>query len=588
MAGPTMVHRDLEPRKGASSKGLMPLARMQQTGLAEKPVVRPSVNMLVLRSLVDRDDIMFAIRSTIRRAIGEMQWKIVPDLDGIKADLKRWETTLLVNLALPGFGLDFQPQAMSMEIYQKASGALRDVLREVIKEGDDPATSPKIRNFFENVVAAHDAIALSHVEAVEKIFKSPNSTQTTFRSFIDLVIDDITLYDAGVIVKNANLDGDLGEIYHLPGWQVRPYRAKDRSTPLPPFVAYDWIVDSVTKAYFNMAEVCYIMCNPQEDGYGKSPAEALVDQMIGGVYADAYLVDGFANNNMPYFVFDAGPNVQEGERRAIEKAWDQRVTNGSHRGIFIANAEGVKGFMPVPTPNDKDDSTIEKLKFWANRKCAAYGLSLNDIGFTEDLHRTTSDTQQDLTQTRGIDSFSIVLEEMLNVNIVQGSMWVRSEPEDPNSLAGTMKPCFPFHDVILKFERGSKEDRLDKSASTIALVKAGIWSINEERKALDQPPVPGGDVHVVFDGSSPMKVEDLPNLPAPPDPSQQQGPPGAEAPGARGLEDDGAKDGSPQPGAPKPPANQGGGQDSDDQDDDTQKMKSIERVADRLRKMVAS
>jgi hypothetical protein len=589
MAGPT--RRNLEPRKGANGKGLAPLTRLQQTGIAERPASRQNLmNMMALKQLVERDDIMYAIRSTIRRAIGEMKWKVVPDLDAIKADLERWENVVLVNLALPGFQIEFQPQAMSMSIYERATGALKDVLREVIKDGEEPATSPKIRNFFENVVAAHDAIAKSHIEEVERVFRTPNLTQNTFREFMDLIVDDITLFDAGVIVKNPTLDGKLGEIYQLPGYQVRPYRAKDMSIPLPPGVAYDWVVDSTIRAYFNMAEICYIMCNPQENGYGKSPAEALIDQMVGGVYADAYLVDAFANNNMPNFVFDLGPNVQEGERRAIEKAWDARVSQGLHRGIFVANAEGVKGFMPLQNGKDNDDTTIEKLKFWANRKCAAYGLGLSDIGFTEDLKaKATAEDQSNLSQTRGIDSFAIVIEEKLNVNIVRGNMWLREDPENTNSLAGRVVPCFPFKDVKIAFERGSKEDRLDKAEKAISLVSAGIFSINEERKELDMGPIPGGDVHVVFQGGSPMKVEDLPNIPAPQDPNAQQGgAPGQEAPGAPGQQDPTAQqphsNGPPKPGQPKSPQQN----DPDEGGDAVEKMNSIEHMARELAKLVVS
>jgi hypothetical protein len=598
MTGPSLA-KDLEPRKGATTRGMLPLQRLQQSGLADKPVARDgTTNFVALKALANRDDIIWSIRSTIRRAIGEMKWKVAPDLDAIKADLKRWETTVLVNLALPGFGLNFKPQTMSMQIFEKASGSLREVLREALKQGEEPATSPTIRNFFSNVQSAHEAIALSHVESVERIFRTPNNTQKTFRELMDLIIDDITLYDAGVIIKNATLSGDLGELYHLPGWQIRPYRAKDRTIPQPPHVAYDWIVDSITKAYFNNAEVCYVAANPQESGYGLSPCETIIDQMLGAVYGDAYLIDGFINNNLPYFVFDCGPTVQEGERRSIEKAWDQRVSQGGHRGIFVANAEGIKGFMPVPSPTDKDSSTIEKLKFWANRKCAAYGLSLNDIGFTEDLHRTTSETSADLSQTRGIDSFAVVLEEKLNVEIVQGMMWVRDDPENTNALAGSSKRCFEFSDVRLGFERGNKEDRMDKAEQAMGLVTAGIWSINEERKEMDLPPIPGGDVHVAFGATGGVKIEDLPNLPAPADPAAQQGAPGAaggpdeEAPGAPGQEDPnkpgggkGAAPGAPKP--PPPPKPPDAKTDTAGTDPTTQKMTDIERVADRLRKLVS-
>jgi hypothetical protein len=590
LAGPPSRSRRVEPRKGASTAGVPSLVRLQAAGIAEGPASKSTkMNMAVLKNLAERDDIIYSCRKAIRMALGELPWKIVPNLDAIKADLKQWQTMVLVNLALPGMDLNFTPQSMNLELYMKARGALRDILRDALIAGEDPASSPRVRGFFENVLAAHDAVAQSHIAEVQKLFKRPNETETSFRSLLDLVIDDITLYDAGILIKNPTLDGRIGELYHLPGEEIRIYRAKDRSTPRPPHVAYDWTVNAQTRAFFNNDELTYMMVNCQKNGYGMSPVEVLIEQMIGAIYADAYLVDAFANNNMPYFVFDLGPNIDEGERRAAETRWDERVSKGQHRGLFLANKDGVKGFMPIPAAQDKDSTTIDKLKFWANRKTAAFGLSLNDIGFTEDLHRTTSETQADLTQSRGIESNARVVEEYLNGEVVCGWMWVRDDPEDPNSFAGKSVPCFPYRDVMFEFQTSKAEDRLKKAEELLSQVKAGAISINEVRREMGQPPVPGGDVHVCFEGT-PIKIEDLPNIP-PPQAATPPGAPGAdpfggqkqdgkEAPGAPGQEDPKQT----QPGQNQPPKKPNPFQ----AQDQTQKgLNSLEQFADRLRKLVA-
>lgn len=514
---------NLEPRKGGGeqveeNQRLLNVRRETGQERDHKPrrfIAPPAA----LKQLADADDIIFAIRRTLRNAIGELEWKIVPDLDAIKDDLARWASVVAAKIALPGLPIDFVPDAISPQIYTAAIPTLADLVWDLLQnQGVDPSdlsANHRFRAFFENLVVAHDAIARSHISQVKELFDRPNpSAESSFRAWSDLIIDAVTLYDSGCIVKNPTLTGKLGELYTVPGEQIEIYRNKDRSTPQPPYIAYHWIQEGIIKAFFNNVELVHVMANPQETGYGMSPIEVLISNMVGTRYADAYLIDWYMQNNMPFFVFDLGPNVTNDERTAVENAWDQRVSRGKHRGIFVANKDGVKGFMPMPTASNKDADVMAQLKFWANRKCAAYGLSLNDIGFTEDLHRTTAETQADLTQSRGIESLARVLEGYFNGEIVKGQMWMRSDPEDPAQLEGKMVPCFPFRDVRFQFFSDETEARLRKAQQWVPLVASGIATINEARRELVLPNVPGGDEAVVFTAGS-VKVRDLPDLPGP-------------------------------------------------------------------------
>jgi Phage portal protein len=521
LGGPT--RQDLEPRKGAADTARLQTiqATRQRTG-QERDVQerRFVISPNQIKALADQDDIIFSIRRTLRNAIGKLGWKIVPDLDGIKADLTRWAASVAANVALPGLDIEFTPQAISADLYVKAIGPLRDLIVDLLlNEGvpqDRLASNPRYRQFFQNLVSAHEAIAMGHIQPVHDLFNKPNpSAESSFRAFLNLVVDDITLFDAAAVIKNPAMNGrTLGEIYTLPGEQIEIYRNKDRSTPQPPFIAYHWMVEGQIRAVYNNDELVYLMANPQQNGYGKSAMDVLIEQMVGSRYADAYLVDWYQNNNMPFFVFDCGPQVGQEDRDAIEVAWDNRVSKGRHRGIFIANKEGVKGFMPLPPTTNKDMEVLEQLKFWANRKCAAFGLSLNDIGFTEDLHRTTADTQADLTQSRGVESMGDLVESYLNGEIVKGDMWVRDDPENPESLEGREVPCFAYRDVKFEFFTDESQQRLQKATMMAPLVMSGIASTNEARHELGYQPAEGGDELVNFTAGG-IRVRDLPELPGP-------------------------------------------------------------------------
>jgi hypothetical protein len=520
--------RRIDPRKGQNPAGVQIRPDTSKTG-AGRPLARTGVvDYGTIYNLADTDDIIFSLRRTVRSAIGELPWKAVPDLDGIKADLNRWRQCVEINMASPGLGLPFQPQTLTMSFFLRASGALQDLLKRVTAEskGDTSQihTNPDLRQFFDNCLKHHQAIAESHLYAVRMALEQPNpSAESSFRAFLNLIVDDLMLFDAAAIVKNPTEDGQLGELYTLPGQNIRLYRSRDLSTPPPPHIAYDWFEEEKVRAVYNNLELVYLAANMRRNGYGKPPLEAILKLMVGALYGDNYLLEQFTNNNMPAGVFDLGEGIDDGERRAVEKSWDGKVAKGQRRIIFVANPAGVKGFIPIPQPSNKDQDINELFKLWAARKCAVFGMSLNDIGFTEDLHRTTAETQANLTQSRGVRSMADLIAGYINMEIVRGQLWLRDQPENPLCLDGVAYPVFPFRDVKFEFVQEEEEDKKEQADRDSALISNGVMCINEVREERGLRPIEGGDEHIISTGGTPMRVADLPILPTPTPEQMTQG-----------------------------------------------------------------
>lgn len=510
MSGPTVN----EPRKGVASPSVSNVERGYLDG---DRVVRPSLLAVSnLRALAERDDVIVSIRRVLRNSIGELKWKIVPDIVAIESDIKRWKSTVEINLAMRGeMKMHFEPQAMSREFFEGATGILQNLLVEEAQEEDaDFATSHRLHAFFENILAAHNVIAESHVAPVQQLFEQPNSSDT-YRSFMDQIVDSLTLYDAAAIVKNPMLEEDrIGEIYLIPGEDVRIYRRADRQQPFAPDIAYDWSTNDKILAFYNALELCYITANPQSNGYGRPPLEALVSAMLASLSSDEYLLDFFMNNNVPAGIFDLGPNVDQGERDAVEKQWNNDIRKGLRRIKFVSNMEGVKGFMPMPSPTMRDNEQIALFDMWVKRKTGVFGLSPNDIGHTQDMHLANSEQQATLTQARGIDSLARIIENHLNTSIVKGTMWRRTDPLNVKDMTGRPLPVFPFKDVRFEFVTGERDEDNDTSTRDKTYFDMGVLSINEIRKHRGMPAIPGGDEHVVTQQII-MRVEDFPQIPVP-------------------------------------------------------------------------
>lgn len=510
----------IEPRKGQQNAGVR--VRSDKTLMGDgRPLAKTGVvNYGTIYDLADNDDIVFSIRRTIKAGVTEVPWKISPDLDGIKSDLKRWRQIVEINISAPGLQIKFEPQHIDPSFFLQASGALRELLQRVGKEEQhDPSkihTNSDLRQFFDNVLKYHQAIAEAHIQVVKQFLDKPNpSAESSFPAFLNLVLDDLMLYDAAAIIKNPTESGALGEIYTLPGQNIRVYRSLDYSTPQAPHIAYDWYEDDRIRAVYNNLELVYLAANMRRNGYGKPPLESILKLMVAALYGDNYIIEQFTNNNMPAGLFDLGDGIDIGEIDAYQKKWDQKVAKGLRRIMFVANPEGVKGFIPIPQPSNKDQDINELFKRWAARKCAVFGLSLNDIGFTEDLHRTTAETQQEMTQSRGIKAFADLIAGYINQEIVRGELWLRDEPDNLNCLEGTALSCFPFRDVKFEFVEEASDDKKEQADRDAQLVRSGVLSINEVREERGKHPIEGGDEHVIFDGSTPMRVADLTNLPTP-------------------------------------------------------------------------
>jgi hypothetical protein len=505
-----------------------------------------------IRELALNDDIIVAIRRSIRMAIGDMEWKIVPDVARQKADLKAWQQFTELNLAMPGLNMQFHPQAIDPIFFTRASGALRELLQDEDASDEDEGgdgtlkNNTRLREFFDNCLLVHSARAERNAEKVRAFFDhpEPDDESVTFRDFSDQIIDSLTLWDCAPIVKNPDKAGmSLYETYLLPGDEIHLYRRADRKRPMPPNKAFEWRINDQVRAYYNALEMTYITANRQPDGYGKPPVESLFNQIMASLYGDAYMLEFFANNNAPRGVFDLGPNVSQEDRDAVEERWNGLVKAGQRRIIFVSNSENVKGYIPVPEATNRDSEVMAAFEMWAKRKCAVFGLNLGDIGFTENLHRSTAEDQSEKSQSRGINSLARVIAGGLNTGIIKSHFWVRDDPLDPNNLNGTAKPVFPFTDVKFEWVLGDDNDGKDEETGIAAMLSAGVLTINEVRKDQGKPPLPGGDVATIS-GAGLIKVADLKELPAPQPPQ----PPGAA--GALPGGDPNAPPGTPKPGGP--------------------------------------
>ena len=467
------------PRKGGDllssiMDSVASAGRDMGQGKRERPKI---LDFKTIETLAHSDPLVFAIMQSRRDQIKLSEWDVVPDVDEILSELDEWKEVSLIQLK--PFASDLiTPRffRLSKEIFEIGQTQINRVLRDKTPTVDKKTNINILFDVLERRVK-DEAVNISI--PIRDLLKKPSDDYTGLKPLLLRVVDDILLYDAGVIVKNNNSAGNkLAEIYDIPGEELVVCRNADRSIPKPPDTAFVWNNKQEDIAEFTRDEIVYFVNNMQPHFYGFAPIEVMAYVITTSLYADQYNIEFFKNSNIPPMIINLGKDVRPENRVAFQRFWNQEIgrRGAIHRVMFVSGTEKMDS-IPLTMGTNKDMQMYEYLKWSTSIKCACFQLSPQDVGFTQDLHRTTAEVQYKITKDRGLRSILTLFEDGLNDGIVK-----------PMDKAGMVK----FKWLGLDTVDNSLQTDIDN-----ADINNGIISRNQRRRRLGLRPIRGGDVILV-------------------------------------------------------------------------------------------
>lgn len=473
-------------------KGLFGFANAMVQKKQQKPFV---INAQTMDRLAKTDPVTWAIVRTIKSRVNSTKWAIVPDTEYIEKELDRWEEYAVESLN--PYGLQEAPfisKLLDRDLFEEIGKKLDAVRADSMLS--DTEKSKAMRWIFKSVKRGLVYEAQIHCEEVKKLFNRPNnSAETSLRALQELVVHDLLIFDAGVIIKNYSRSGKIAELYTVPGYQIKIYRNEDRTTPQPPEPAYVWEDSGIMRAEFTNEELIYIMQSPTQEGYGVSALEVATYIITASLQAEQYNIDYFKNSNVPPGVFSLGKDITEDQRNLFQALWDNEVqgrAGGLHRMLFMSGSQDPK-FIPLQNLSNRDMQMMEYMRWTVAIKCACYGLSPQDIGFTQDFKGLggggVADVQKNLSDSRGINTILHLLEEYYNAEIVKSE--------------------FGYLDVKFEWQKEDAQDVPAVAQIDVADIQQGVMSRNERRVKRGLKPIPGGDVITVQTGAGLVPVESL-------------------------------------------------------------------------------
>ena len=323
------------------------------------------------------------------------------------------------------------------------------------------------------------------IQEINDIIFKPDPWFTTTKSWSQLlksILMDMLVIDRGAILKLRTKNGKLRGLMPVDGASIRPlldeYGAIDNER------AYVQVINGNPHVFLRKDDVMILKMNPVTDlkyfGYGLSSMETLYTTVLSDIFIDKGNLDYYRKGgSIPEgFISIEPPPSRDGMVHQIDQEQLESVQRhlqsimmGDYTQVPIVSGGKISW---IDFKGKRRDMQYKELAEHLTRKiCAVFQVSPQDVGIISDVNRSTSQTQAEMTKSKGLETLMSTLSEYFTEEVI-------SEIRDEN-------------DLKLWFE----DDDLDKQKLewTMAQQKlvSGAMSINQWRASQGMHPVPWGN-----------------------------------------------------------------------------------------------
>lgn len=376
------------------------------------------------------------------------------------------------------------------------------------------------------------------IKEIKKLLSSPDPwfTQTkTWENMLKKILNDMLVIDRGILIKIRDEDGKLKGLMPVDGTTVRPLI--NEYGFVDPTKAFVQVINGSPQVYLRQEDVIIFSAYPMSDikyfGYGFSPMETLYTTVLSDIFIDKGNLDYYRKGgSIPEgFISIEPPPSREGmisqiDQEQLESIQRhlQSIMMGDYTQVPIISGGKVSW---IDFKGKRKDMQFRELAEYLTRKiCAVYQVSPQDVGIISDVNRSTSQTQAEMTKSKGLETIMRVISEYITTEVL-------AELRDEN-------------DLRLWFEDDDVEKERERWMISQQKIVSGVLTINQYRAQEGLHPVPWGNTPL--QGLRNWKPEEeegggmpgmpnlgnLPPLPGMPSPENPGGPMGGDNPMAGG------------------------------------------------------
>lgn len=219
-----------------------------------------------------------------------------------------------------------------------------------------------------------------------------------FKTWLGKWLYDVLAYDAGTLYRMRNLAGQCVGLKVIDGTLIAPLQDYWGELPDPPAEAFVQYVNGLPWNWLTRDDLIYEPFRPVPDSlYGSAPIEAIILNANTDIRFQLYFLQRFTEGNIPEAFASAPETWGPAQIEQWQGYWDGFMYGDQSQKHQI---KWIPGGSTFAWSNEKDFTDTFSL-FLMRKTCAAFHVVPADLGFTENVNRSSGESQADVQHRVG-------------------------------------------------------------------------------------------------------------------------------------------------------------------------------------------
>lgn len=269
-----------------------------------------------------------------------------------------------------------------------------------------------------------ESVFANDIAQYEEFFNSPDpSEDLDLKSWIRKALREQLELDALPIYVQKDMIGRPCALNIVDGSTIKPLIDTRGRKPHPPFPAYQQFWHGAPLGMYTTDDMLYMVETPRADSiYGLSRVERIINRINQALRKQTKDLALFTEGNLPQGILELPP-ITTGMWTADKVIEWQQIWDGT-----LAGNDQMRSRLKVVLPGSKY-TPIEAMQlmsdydlFLLNTTAACMGLTMAELGFTENVNKSSGDSQENVIYRRAMrplmnryaELFTLILRKYFN------------------------------------------------------------------------------------------------------------------------------------------------------------------------------
>lgn len=327
-------------------------------------------------------------------------------------------------------------------------------------------------------------------------FERPDGRRD-YHTWLRMALREQTQLDELYIYKNKTRGGKLLGLHIVAGDSMKPLLNDWGDIPLPSdpdpyaFQQYPWGIPGMQ---YTLEQMVHYQESPAADSpYGQSRVERVIMEVNQALRKKRRDLAMFTEGNMPSGIMEVpeSSNWTPDLIDAYEQSWNALIAGNPQQQVRVKFTQPGMKFQKL----DNGEIMTDFDMFLLNITTGCYGMSMQDISFTGDIHKSSGDSQQNVLYRRTIGPLAMVYGAILT-----------------DIMANDFDPSLKGNQLMVSFGGFEEAEDLGELATAYsALTNSGILGLSNAAKLMKLPEDPDAPHigRVIITKSGPIFLDDM-------------------------------------------------------------------------------